>query len=69
MFYSGTSIPILIIIFSKSAQLPFFSRSLNATNAPTPISSPLHPPTMVIAGVYLGLIINDTIIVLIDNSL
>ena len=44
-------------------------RSLNATNAPTPISSPLHPPTMVIAGVYLGLIINDTIIVLIDNSL
>ena len=70
MFYSGIySIPILIIIFSKSAQLPFSSWSLNATNAPTPISSPLHSSTMVIAGVYLGLIINDTIILLMEISL
>jgi len=70
MFYSGIySIPILIIMFSKSAQLPFFSWLLNAINAPTPISSPLHSSTMVIAGVYLGLIINETIILLIDISL
>ena len=49
-------ISLIAIIFSKSAQLPFFSRSLNATPAPTPISALLHSSTMVIAGVYLGLI-------------
>ncbi len=50
---------IISLIFSKSAQLPFFSRSLNATPAPTPIPASLHSPTTVIAGVYLGPIIDE----------
>ena len=62
------SIPILLIIFSKSAQLPFFSRLSNAMSAPTPISALLHPSTMVIAGVFLGLLIDDQLILLLDIS-
>ena len=54
------------ILYSKSAQLPFSTWSLNATSAPTPISAPLHSSTMVIAGVFLGIIIDDMIIIIID---
>ena len=61
-------ISLIAIIFSKSAQLPFFSRSLNATPAPTPISALLHSSTMVIAGVYLGPIIDDQLVLLLDIS-
>jgi NADH:ubiquinone oxidoreductase subunit 5 (subunit L)/multisubunit Na+/H+ antiporter MnhA subunit len=43
---------ILFILFSKSAQLPFSTWSLNAMSAPTPIPAPLHSSTMVIAGVF-----------------
>ena len=46
---------ILGIMYSKSAQLPFFSWIENAILAPTPISSLLHSSTMVISGVYIGL--------------
>ena len=57
---------LFFILYSKSAQLPFSTWSLNATSAPTPISAPSHSSTMVIAGVFLGIIINDMIIIIID---
>ena len=59
-------ISIIIIIFSKSAQYPFFSWLLNAIIAPTPISSLLHSSTMVISGVYLGLVIDSLMLILIN---
>ena len=43
---------LFFILYSKSAQLPFSTWPLNATPAPTPISSSSHSSTMVIAGVF-----------------
>ncbi len=60
------SLSIIIILFTKSAQYPFFSWLLNAMIAPTPISSLLHSSTMVISGVYLGLVIDSLMLILIN---
>jgi len=68
-FYS-IIISIILILFTKSAQLPFSSWLINAMNAPTPISALLHSSTMVIAGLYIGILIENNIItILIYNSL
>ena len=56
------SIPIIVIIFSKSAQLPFFSRLSNAMSAPTPIPALLHPSTMVICSLLINAGTNDEIL-------
>ena len=57
---------LLSIPYSKSAQLPSPTRLLNATPAPTPIPAPSHSSTMVIAGVFSGIIIDDMIIIIMD---
>jgi len=61
------SLSLTIIFFPKSAQLPLSGRLLNATSAPTPVSPPSHSPTMVIAGVYLGSIMQPIIMLVIDS--
>jgi NADH:ubiquinone oxidoreductase subunit 5 (subunit L)/multisubunit Na+/H+ antiporter MnhA subunit len=58
---------LMIIFFSKSAQLPLSSWLLNAMSAPTPVSSSLHSSTMVIAGVYLGLIMQPVLMMMVDS--
>ena len=50
-------------------QLPFSTWLSNVTNAPTPISAPLYSSIMVIAGVFLGIIMDDMIIIIIDYFL